>query len=190
MWVFCLSIIVVSCFRVLMNSLLNTFAPSLDTISSQLERKYGVGVRLPLDRFINEYNAHDFSSYLRHTSSELYDARSTSTLIADSLIGESYSSFVIPQNTRSKVWHWFTSGGRFLSRMPLLRRNIDESVLHRASLVTGDARQPSAAPHVAARLVATAPRHYSLTTTHQRHRQSNTFDGDTECIVGSIDPNS
>ncbi len=141
-----------------MNSLLNSFAPSLDTLAGVLQRKYGVGARLPIDRYVEEYDS-------RQRSANQF-------LTKFGLFGQ--------PNIRSQITNWFTSAGRLLQRMPALRRNIDKPsvvVLRNVSLV---GTRPASCPgERSAHLVAhTLPRQASATPNHPRgHRRAHTYGG-------------
>ncbi|VDN42388.1 unnamed protein product, partial [Dibothriocephalus latus] len=48
--------------RLLMNSLTNTFSPSLDTVAALLEKKFGKGTKLPLEDYMDDYDTSNFST--------------------------------------------------------------------------------------------------------------------------------
>ncbi|CDS41466.1 phospholipid transporting ATPase VA [Echinococcus multilocularis] len=91
--------------RLLLNSTLNTFAPSLDSLAARLQVKHGVGVALPISRYVEEHD----TCQRRHGVRRHHGLR----------VGE-------PNNIRSRITQWFTSAGRLIQRMPTLRRHIDQ----------------------------------------------------------------
>ncbi|VDD79951.1 unnamed protein product [Mesocestoides corti] len=135
--------------RLLMNSLSNTFAPSLDTLAARLQRKYGVGTSLPIGRYVEEHDACQEKRNLRGRVR----------------VGEA--------NIRSRIVSWFTSAGRLLQRMPALRRNIDEPsvVLVRNVSLVWTKQDPELIAH-------TLPRFRPVAGNPQRNlRRANTFGG-------------
>ncbi|KAL5104389.1 putative phospholipid-transporting ATPase VA [Taenia crassiceps] len=142
--------------RLLLNSTLNTFAPSLDTLAARLQKKYGVGVTLPIGRYVEEHDACQRRRCVRRH----HGLR----------MGE-------PNNIRSRVARWFTSAGRLIQRMPTLRRHIDEPsvvLVRNVSLVWP---RRSSNPELVAH---TLPRVDSTTFTSPRDlRRSNTYNGRT-----------
>lgn len=140
----------------LLNSTLNTFAPSLDTLAARLQKKYGVGVTLPINHYIEEHDAYQRRRGVhRHRGLRM---------------GE-------PNNIRSRVARWFTSAGRLIQRMPTLRRHIDEPsvvLVRNVSLVWP---RRSSNPELVAH---TLPRVGAATFVSPRDlRRSNTYNGRT-----------
>ena len=110
------------------NTLLNTFAPSLDTLAALLKKEYGEGESLPIGRYVEE---HDAGQRRRHVRRQ----RRT---------GE-------PNNFRSHISRWFSAAGRLLQQLPTLRRHIDEPsvvMVRNVSLVwPGGASNPRLVTH-------------------------------------------
>ncbi|VDK46433.1 unnamed protein product [Taenia asiatica] len=142
--------------RLLLNSTLNTFAPSLDTLAARLQRKYGVGVTLPIGRYVEEHDA----CQRRRGVHRHHGLR----------MGE-------PNNIRSRVARWFTSAGRLIQRMPTLRQHIGESSVVLVRNVSFVWPRRSSNPELVAH---TLPRVGPATFTSRCDlRRSNTYNGRT-----------
>lgn len=132
----------------------------MDTLAARLRREYGAGQKLPIGRFVEEHDA---------TQRRLQNAHRRWRG------GVSAGGVLEPENIRSHIASWFNSAGRFLQRMPALRRHIDEPsavLIQNVSLVW---RRSSSNPELIAH---TLPRSGPIMSTQPRDlRRANTHGG-------------
>ncbi|KAM7537180.1 hypothetical protein Aperf_G00000078666 [Anoplocephala perfoliata] len=146
--------------RLLLNAIVNTFAPSLDTLAARLRREYGAGQKLPIGRFVEEHDAS--RRRIRNTRRRWPGDFSTSGVLE-------------PENIRYHIAKWFSSAVQFLQRMPVLRQHIDEPSAVLVQNVSFVWPRSSSNPELIAH---TLPRSGPIMSTQPRDlRRANTYGG-------------